>query len=479
MNRHAIPVCACLLALVLSALAISCGGDARGRDSSKRVIEVWHGFNAEETTLFREMVAQFEQEWYEEHGEEVEVRLQFVSFNDMFTKLRTAALGQLTPDIALVDSIKVTDLAFGNAIIRLDELDGFRDRYDSIETARDEFVGASFDAGVVNRLGTVGLYGLPVQSTTVALFWNRALFRRAAGALTDAGLDPNRPPRDWDEFIAYGEVLSDSSPNVLGFGLSGSLWFSFPFFNMYQVEFVEYDDLGVARPSINTPNGLAALDRMRSIARSRIEGDAWRSGGTSPDAGFLNNRYAMIFTGPWNVENFTNAGLDFGIGLIPSPTAEEIERLGLSPADPELREEIGQQAYSSSNLGGQSGVIMRASNERELAYAFLEFFTSEESQRRWGSSLGQIPVRTAAWDDLDMGRYPYMTNFMTQLRTARRIPPIPLFDLLERNIYNPQVNLLFQGQIEPETMAATMERMMDAEIFLRMNRALETARRAE
>lgn len=470
-----------LAALLLLPLAVwtlaSCSGGSRRAPDGVRVIELWHGFNAEETALFRLIVADFQEQWYEEHGEEVEIRLQFVSFGDMFTKLRTAALGQITPDMAFVDSIKVTDLAFGNALVRLDELDGFAERYDSIEEAREEFVGASFDAGIVTRLGERGLFGVPVQSTTVALFWNREIFRRRASDLRAAGLDPNRPPHDWDEFFAYGEVLTDPQRRVHAYGLSASLWFCFPFFNMYQVDFVDYLPDGTAVAAVNTPNGIAALERIRSIALSDIEGGAWRRAALPPDDGFINGNYAMILTGPWNVENFTNAGLDFGIGLIPAPPQEEIDALGLEPADPDLVESLGIQAWSSSNLGGQSGVIMRSCEDRELAYAFLEHFTGEEVQRRWGSSLGQIPVRMAAWENLDMSRYPFMGNFMTQLRTARRIPPIPLYDVLETNIFNPQVDLLLQGRTTSEAMATTMERQMEAQIFARMNRAAETARR--
>src|SRR5690606_6806040 len=111
----------------------------------------------------------------------------------------------------------------------------------------------------------------------------------------------------------------------------------------------------------------------------------------------LNRKYAMILIGPWMVESYHNAGIDFDIAMIPAPTRDEIERLGLQPRDPEMLEEFGQLAYSSSNIGGQSGVMMRTCEDTGAAFAFLDYFTSEAVQRNWASRLGQIPVRKSAW----------------------------------------------------------------------------------
>src|SRR5690606_20178495 len=101
--------------------------------------------------------------------------------------------------------------------------------------------------------------------------------------------------------------------------------FNFPLFNMYGVNFVRYDDAGMAVAALNDANGEEALAVLQRIANSPVEGKAWQRSALSPDAGFLNKRYAMILTGPWNVENFTNAGLDFDIALIPRPSDEQIE----------------------------------------------------------------------------------------------------------------------------------------------------------
>lgn len=457
----------CLLAMLLAA----CDTDAGHGD--RIVVEVWQAFNPEETLVFKTIMSELEAELAAEKGQPVEIVIHYVSYGDMLTKLRTAAMAGMTPDVAFVDSIKVTDLAFGQALLPLDRLEPFRQRYGTIEAARGEFVRASFDAGVVNRKGEEHLYGLPVQTTTVALFWNRELFRNRAEQLRAAGLDPNRAPRDWEELIAYGTVLTDEARGVYGYGMSGALWFNFPIFNMYGVEFIRYDEAGRASAALAGERGRAALDRIRRIATSGAEGGAWRRSALFPDAGFINQKYAMILTGPWMVENFTNAGLDFDIALVPAPTPQEIRDLGLQPRGSE--EELGPLAWSSSNVGGQTGVIMRTSQHPDIGFEILDRFTSEAVQRRWASDLGQLPVRLAAWPDLDTSKYPFLPKFMQQLALADRIPQIPLYAKLETDIFNPEIDLLLQRPgYGVETMLDTMERRLERDILSRINESIES-----
>lgn len=452
------------------ALLAACKGRAEKPKDGIVHLELWQPFNFEETTVFKQIMADFEKDYEARHGKKIKVDVQYVAYGDMFTKLRTAALANITPDVAFLDSIKATDLALGQALVPINELAPFKEHYGTIEKAREEFVGGSFDAGVVNRAGKVALYGYPVQSTTVALFWNKEMFRNKAAELRAAGLSPDRAPEDWDEMVAYGKVLTEKDGSVFGFGMSSSLWFNFPIFNMYGVDFVKYDAEGRATPEVDTPNGKAALARMQSIALSGVEGGAWKRSALGPDQGFINRRYAMAMTGPWNVENFSAGGLEFDIALIPQPTAAEVKALGLPPRG---KRSDGRDTWSSSNIGGQTGVILRSCEERDAAFEVLEYFTSEPVQRRWASTLGQIPTRKAAWKDLDMSKYPYMKIFMEQIALSKRIPQIPLYGTLENDVFNPQMDLLLQNKQTPESMLKKMDAIITERILSNLNEALE------
>ena len=136
--------------------------------------------------------------------------------------------------------------------------------------------------------------------------------------------------------------------------------------------------------------------------------------------------------------------------------------------------ELGVQAWSSSNVGGQTGVIFKASPQPELAFELIDYFVSEPVQRRWASELGQIPVRRAAWTNLDTTKFPFMPKFMKQLLVSKRIPPIPLYGTLESGVYDPQVDLfLNRDNFTSEMMIKAMDKAMNEQIVNRINEPIK------
>ena len=55
------------------------------------------------------------------------------------------------------------------------------------------------------------MYGLPFQTTTQVLYWNKDLF-------TKAGLNPETPPTTWDEVAEFAEKLTDKANGIYGWG---------------------------------------------------------------------------------------------------------------------------------------------------------------------------------------------------------------------------------------------------------------------
>jgi ABC-type glycerol-3-phosphate transport system substrate-binding protein len=430
-------------------------------DPDTVVLDVWQGFKFEEVTVLERISAEFKARWEAENpGKTLEIRLNRVSYDDMVTKLKTAALADQTPDLAFVDSMKVVDLAYGQTLTPLDELESFKERYGTREKAREEFIGASFDMGDVTRLGQRNLYGLPVQTTTLALFWNRRIFRQKADALRAAGLDPNRAPADWDELVAYSRVIEDK-PNLFGYAMNGSLWFHFPIYNQYDVDWIRFESNGRAVPDVDNEKGLAALKRISGLwLEHGIEAGGWKPGAMGPDQGFINERYAMILMGPWMVEKFVAAGLDFDIALVPAVPAEEARRLGIDAA-------------SSSNIGGQTGVIFQSCEEPDLAFEFIDYFVNEKNQREWAESLGQIPVRLTAWEGLNFEKFPFVPKFMEQLKYAKRLPGVPLYATVESSIYSPEFQLVMLGRNTPEKALARLEVTLNREILDQVNARLD------
>ncbi len=65
---------------------------------------------------------------------------------------------------------------------------------------------------VVKQKGHI--WGMPSDMGVAALIYRKDLFKKA-------GLDPNRPPKTWDEFYDYAVKLTDKEQGVQGFGFFG------------------------------------------------------------------------------------------------------------------------------------------------------------------------------------------------------------------------------------------------------------------
>jgi ABC-type glycerol-3-phosphate transport system substrate-binding protein len=376
----------------LAALAVIGGC---GQKSEPATLTVWQTYNDEESPVFREIVAKFE-----EAHPGVTVNVERVPFNGAEPKIQTALTTHTEPDIARVDVSFLAKLAGKNALLDI-----------------GPYVPAEFRAEIMpvalqSCIYGGKLWGIPDQTNGLCLFYNKTLFR-------EAGLDPERPPATWDEVVEYGKRLTDERHGVFGIGLSNSLWWSLPFFYGYGATFLSEDGKHCL---LNSPEAVDGFQlKVDLYRRDRIEGGAWRSGGIVHDQGFQSGKYAMILNGPWAVESLKKTGIDFGVGLI--------------PAGP---------AGTHTNVGGNDLVVFASAKSPKLAAEFLMFVASEEMQRMWAVRLGQIPVNLKAADAITADEHPYLAVFVEQMKTAVARPQTPYYPEIE-NLMNPEMQAALDG----------------------------------
>ncbi|MGM0607614.1 MAG: extracellular solute-binding protein [Candidatus Muiribacteriota bacterium] len=214
------------------------------------------------------------------------------------------------------------------------------------------------------------------------------------------------------------ETQVSAADNVYGFGMNNTLWWSFPFFNTFGAEFIRD-----GKCVLNEEPGVDALQfKVDLYNKYEIEAGAWRAGAIDPESGFINERYAMIFNGPWAIHSLREAGVNFGVSLIPE----------------------GPEG-TSTNVGGTNMVVFRNSENPYWAAKFLEYVASEEVQADWGNKLEQIPVNLKAYDKIDTVDKPFLATFMEQMKYAKARPQIQNYSDLEE-IVNPQMEAALQQE---------------------------------
>jgi multiple sugar transport system substrate-binding protein len=357
-------------------------------------VTIWVSYNDEEFRLFKEIIQEFEKK------QGIKFEVQRVPFDGMLEKILTSVIAGQNPDIARLDIAQVHLLAKKGIIVELDTL-YFKDLLNELYQAP---LKSSFYKGK--------LYGIPDQVTCILLFYNKDLFR-------EKGIDPENPPKNWDEFLDYAKKLTDIKKGIYGFGMRNTLWWTFPFFYTFGAEC--FDEYGT--PNFLNEDVKKALIFKRDLyLKYKVEGGAFLEGAVNPDMGFINRKYAMIFSGPWKIRALLDINFPFGISLIPEG-----------------------KAGSWTALGGTQMVIFKNSENKEIAQRFFKYFLSSEVQAKWANELGQIPVNKKAIEKIDFDKNRYLKILIKAVEKAKPRPPIAEYPEVER-IFVQEVGLFLKGE---------------------------------
>ena len=109
---------------------------------------------------------------------------------------------------------------------------------------------------ILRDAGHGHIYSIPYLAVVQALYYRKDMFQAA-------GLDPNKPPRTWDEFYADAQALTDQPKGIWGFefaqDFSDTAYFWINFLWQAGGEVVKRNKQGQWQAAFNTPEGVTAL----------------------------------------------------------------------------------------------------------------------------------------------------------------------------------------------------------------------------
>ena len=134
----------------------------------------------------------------------IKVKLEEVSWPDHQKKLVVLAQGGSPPDVARITDAGVLPLADIGAIVPLTEW--------AMKNKADDFL-AKIPASVRKGLQYKGAdYMACATAGMDILTWNKELFKAA-------GLDPEKPPKTWEELAEFARKLTDPKKDQYGWGI--------------------------------------------------------------------------------------------------------------------------------------------------------------------------------------------------------------------------------------------------------------------
>lgn len=241
-------------------------------------------------------------------------------------------------------------------------------------------------------------YGLPTAVRSLALFYNKDLFR-------EVGLDPDQPPTTWDEFVEVAKALTIKRGPLyqrVGYGFGGQ--------DHHLIRTVLMNQLGTSPYSADNTQVLYGNEIGEQALRIWTD---WQlvdeigiiefiPGTSGYREGFINQQnIAMMIDGSFAIGQ-VQSGAQFEWGVAELPTFDN----GV------------KSNYGSFWMNGVTPRAYESPEKLEAAARFIKFVTSPEAMRLWLDVVGELPAARELIADTELLSDPIYGPFIAGLEYA-------------------------------------------------------------
>lgn len=277
-------------------------------------------------------------------------------------------------------------------------------------------------------------YGVPWIAHSMALIYNKGMFAAA-------GLDPDKPPKTWDELLEYATALT--SGEQFGYGLVGKQGHDMAW-SWYNLVWQNGGDLASEtgnqwKMALNSPEALAALEfyiKLKDVAPP----ETTTTGGGEANTLFVQKRVAMYVLGPWAVAGIRKDAPDIQVGVAPLPYSK-------NPA---------------TTVGAGLLTVPRTTQNPEAAWRLIDYMTEVENQVKLVSTgfAFRIPTRKSAVQDAWFKDNPEYIPFVEGLGYGH-VPTVlaiaKQYNQAHNEVVQSALSKAFIGELTPAAALAEME----------------------
>ncbi|MCI8639388.1 MAG: sugar ABC transporter substrate-binding protein [Coprococcus sp.] len=392
-----------ILAMAGTMILGGCGGNGGGDDGKtsdgKAKIRFATWDEAEDVDTQQEMVDRFN-----EAHDDIEVTLEAYG-GEFDTKIAAGMGSKDAPDVMYMWNYP----AYANG---LEELDSYIDKE-----------GADYKANFYDTLWNYNslngkTYGIPVGFTTHALFYNKAIFK-------EAQIEEPTDDWTWDDLIKAAKTITEKCEGKKGFSFQMK---PDPYdFEMYLWSngTAYCDDEGNLEGNLNSKEAKEVFQMFQdmeeegyAVATEKSGGDEFRAGSTG-----------MYIYGSWAIDSLNEAEMDWGVVKIPS---------------------FAGKGPSASILSSSGLSISKDSKNKEAAWEFIKYWTSEElNTERIGS---EQPVLYSVVEAEKMMEKPEYAPFYEMLEQSGDYTPAS-FKVERWSELAENLSLTFEEVFNPSSMA--------------------------
>jgi len=381
MNKRSV-----MLILFVTVSLISIPLFANGQNESnvdgKTVINYWNGFTGPDGKYMQAMV----DEYNETNTDSIYVKMSVMPWGDYKTKLPISLKSGKGPDVGIVTIENVGSYKTRGLILPLTDL------VDQMELDGSDFMEKVWSKSVIDGEN----YAIPLDvHPTATLFWNKDMFEAA-------GLDPEAPPTNREEFLdiaqrltndfngngrndQWGSMIPVSWPNYF-------IWFSLIHSNGGTIF---NDDL--TKATYGNKEGVEAFQFMYDLIY-KYKVSPTNVGADDDVDAFKRGKLAMEINGIWMLSNFKDVkDLNFGAVVLPGLGTEKSAAMA------------GSHTLTIFKKRKQDPIKVEASAK------FIKWISDNSIE--WAKS-GQVPARNSVRNSAEFHDIPYMSKIAEGIDTV-------------------------------------------------------------
>lgn len=399
----------------------SSSGSGGSGSASRSPVVVWHGYTDVEATTF----TQLGREWNQAHPNQ-QVRVTFSGGNDDALKKTLASfVSGKAPGVAYEFGSSITTLAARHQTQDLSPL------VKNPSFNWNDFFPATRQAATTPDGKT---YGIPALVDNLSLVYNKKLFDAA-------GVSYPTPDWTWTDFQNAARKLTNQAKHQYGWayvndGSEDTVWRFIALLWQAGGDLLTPDN---KKAAFDSPAGLDAMRLLHDM--SVTDHSVYLDTG---DGQYLNlfssGKIGMLWTGPWDLSGIDKK-ISYGTEILPGKVTH-------------------------ATIAGPDYYMMFDKDDRDTAWAFLQWVVSPEVHLRFATATGDLPLRQSetrlpGYQEF-LKRYPGDKVFVDNLakNVTKSRPNIPAYPKISQ-VIGVAVQSVLLGKAQPEAALKQAREQVD------------------
>ena len=354
------------------------------------------------------------------------------SYDDTNLKTRAAIKAGRPPGAVIMSANFVREYVING------DVDPFDPLIEKAGTTPSAYIDNFWPALKPNAFIDGKVYGVPFQNSTPLLYYSVDAFK-------DAGLDPDKPPANWADWVAAAKALTKPDGQRWGLMFPGTYdycgWVTSALVMQNGGQYYNHDYGGeVYYNAPSTVGALALLDKMVNQLKAMPPGVS--------DANACTN---ALFSGKLGMMVLSTGSLSFVREGMKTPY-----KVAFLP----------KSMRNAATIGGASLILPKGNTpERQAAaWTLVEWLTSPEIAGHWSRFTGYFAPRKAAYDLPEMKQY-LQEHSDAKVALDQLVYAVPWFDTYNtvavRKAMEDQVQAILSGKTKPADAAAAAQKAAD------------------